>query len=100
MIAFSEKPRPRETQPFGMIDPDFATPISPATLCCLNLSWLLRTALTIPAVQGATMTWPRRVIAGTTYLLNRRCTERQYLLVPRGVSPTGNPDPGKLNPSE
>jgi len=33
------------------------------------------------------MTWPRRVIAGTTYLLTRRCTERRYLLVPRGVSP-------------
>ena len=33
------------------------------------------------------MTWPRRVVAGTTYLLTRRCTERRYLLVPRGVSP-------------
>jgi hypothetical protein len=33
------------------------------------------------------MTWPRRVVPGTTYLLTRRCTERRYLLVPRGVSP-------------
>ena len=33
------------------------------------------------------MTWPRRVVPGTTYLLTRRCTQRRYLLVPRGVSP-------------
>ena len=33
------------------------------------------------------MTWPRRVVPGTTYLLTRRCTERRYLLVPRGITP-------------
>jgi putative transposase len=33
------------------------------------------------------MTWPRRVVPGTTYLLTRRCTQRRFMLVPRGVVP-------------
>ncbi len=33
------------------------------------------------------MTLPRRIIAGTTYLLTRRCTQRRFMLVPRGVTP-------------
>ena len=32
------------------------------------------------------MTLPRRVVPGTTYLLTRRCTQRRFLLVPRGVA--------------
>ncbi len=33
------------------------------------------------------MTWPRRVVPGTTYLLTRRCTQRRFMLVPRGIVP-------------
>jgi putative transposase len=33
------------------------------------------------------MTCPRRVVPGTTYLLTRRCVQRRYTLVPRGVVP-------------
>ena len=33
------------------------------------------------------MTWPRRIIPGTTYLLTRRCTQRRFMLVPRGIVP-------------
>jgi hypothetical protein len=33
------------------------------------------------------MTWPRRVVPGTTYLLTGRCTQRRFKLVPRGVVP-------------
>ena len=33
------------------------------------------------------MTLPRRVVPGTTYLLTRRCTQRRFMLVPRGVTP-------------
>ncbi len=34
------------------------------------------------------MTWPRRVVPGTTYLLTRRCTQRRFMLVPRGIVPS------------
>ena len=33
------------------------------------------------------MTWPRRIVPGTTYLLTRRCTQRRFMLVPRGIVP-------------
>ena len=33
------------------------------------------------------MTCPRRVVPGTTYLLTRRCTQRRFTLVPRGLVP-------------
>ena len=33
------------------------------------------------------MTWPRRVVPGTTYLLTRRCTQRRFMLAPRGIVP-------------
>ena len=33
------------------------------------------------------MTYPRRVVPGTTYLLTRRCMHRRFTLVPRGVVP-------------
>ena len=33
------------------------------------------------------MTCPRRVVPGTTYLLTRRCTQRRFMLVPRGIVP-------------
>ena len=33
------------------------------------------------------MTWPRRFIPGTTYVLTRRCTQRRFMLVPRGIVP-------------
>ena len=33
------------------------------------------------------MSWPRRIVPGTTYLLTRRCVQRRYTLVPRGVVP-------------
>ena len=33
------------------------------------------------------MTCPRRVVPGTTYLLTRRCTQRRFMLVPRGLVP-------------
>ena len=33
------------------------------------------------------MTWPRRIVPGTTYLLTRRCTQRRFILVPRGIVP-------------
>ncbi len=32
------------------------------------------------------MTWLRRVVPGTTYLLTRRCTQRRFMLVPRGIA--------------
>jgi putative transposase len=31
------------------------------------------------------MTWPRRIVPGATYLLTRRCTQRRFMLVPRGI---------------
>jgi putative transposase len=34
------------------------------------------------------MTWPRRIVPGTTYLLTRRCTQRRFMLVPRGIVPS------------
>jgi putative transposase len=33
------------------------------------------------------MTCPRRIVPGTTYLLTRRCTQRRFMLVPRGIVP-------------
>ena len=33
------------------------------------------------------MTWPRCIVPGTTYLLTRRCTQRRFTLVPRGIVP-------------
>jgi hypothetical protein len=33
------------------------------------------------------MTWLRCVVPGTAYLLTRHCTQRRFLLVPRGVVP-------------
>jgi hypothetical protein len=33
------------------------------------------------------MTYPRRIVHGTTYLLTRRCTQRRFMLVPRGIVP-------------
>ena len=33
------------------------------------------------------MTYPRRVVPGTTYLLTRRCTQRRFMLVPRSIVP-------------
>ena len=33
------------------------------------------------------MTYPRRIVPGTTYLLTRRCTQRRFMLVPRGIVP-------------
>ena len=33
------------------------------------------------------MTWPRRIVPGTTYLLTRGCTQRRFMLVPRGLVP-------------
>ncbi len=33
------------------------------------------------------MTCPRRIVPGTTYLLTRRCTQRRFMLVPRGLVP-------------
>ena len=31
------------------------------------------------------MTWPRRIIPGTTFWLTRRCTQRPLMLAPRGI---------------
>ena len=33
------------------------------------------------------MTYPRRIVPGTTYLLTRRCTQRRFMLVPRSIVP-------------
>ncbi len=33
------------------------------------------------------MSLPRRIVPGTTYLLTRRCVQRRFLLVPRGITP-------------
>jgi putative transposase len=33
------------------------------------------------------MPYPRRIVPGTTYLLTRRCTQRRFMLVPRGIAP-------------
>ena len=33
------------------------------------------------------MTCPRRIVPGTTYLLTRRCTQRRFMFVPRGIVP-------------
>ncbi len=48
------------------------------------------------------MTWPRRIVPGTTYLLTRRCTQRRFMLVPDAPDPMpptqgherDAPDPG------
>jgi len=40
------------------------------------------------------MTWPRRIVPGTTYLLTRRCTQRRFMLVPRGIVPKQRSNPG------
>src|SRR4051794_23348569 len=34
---------------------------------------------------GAPMTLARQVVAGRTYLISRRCTQRQFLLRPEGM---------------
>ena len=31
------------------------------------------------------MTWPRRIVPGTTCLLICHCTQRRFMLVPRGI---------------
>jgi hypothetical protein len=33
------------------------------------------------------MTYPRRIVRGTAYLLTRRCTQRRFMLIPRSVVP-------------
>jgi len=37
--------------------------------------------------EDLSMTWPRRIVPGTTYLLTRRCTQRRFMLAPRGIVP-------------
>ncbi len=32
------------------------------------------------------MSWPRRIVPGATYLLTRRCIQRRFMLVPRGIA--------------